>query len=232
MLRMRKLIVIGYLLLHGIAASGSPVTAIQDHVLIKNSVAAFVQQQSSVLPGKITYKIDEIDPRIAMPACSKLEAFLPAGSQFIGKTSIGVRCMEKNNWSIFVPVQIKVSLNLLVSTRQLPPGHTLQEQDLTSQTTEATQLEGLTDAKQVIGKVLRHGIATGQLLREEMLRLPFSVTQGQIVELVVQGNGFSVRSDGAALSNASEGQNVQVRIGSGRVVGGVARSNGTVEVGP
>jgi flagellar basal body P-ring formation protein FlgA len=228
---MRKLLYI-YLLLHGIAASATPVAATQDHAQIRNVASAFVLQQSTALPGKVTYKINEIDQRIVLPACARLEAFLPTGSQFIGKTAIGVRCLEKDGWSIFVPVQIKVSLNLLVSARQLPLGHTLKEQDLASQTTETSQTEGLTDPKQAIGKVLRYGIAAGQVLREEMLRPPFSVTQGQIVPLIVQSNGFSIRSVGAALSNASEGQTVQVRSGSGRVVGGVARANGVVEIGP
>jgi len=229
---MKKLILIGCLLLHGIAASAAPMAATQDHAQINNVAAAFVQQQSAALPGKVTYKVNEIDQRIALPACARLEAFLPAGSQFIGKTSIGVRCMEKNGWSIFVPVQIKVSLNLLVSARQLPLGHTLQEQDIASQTTETSQTEGLTDPKQALGKMLRYGIAAGQVLREDMLRLPFSVTQGQIVPLVVQGDGFGIRSEGAALGNASDGQTVRVRIGSGRVIGGVARASGIVEIGP
>ena len=229
---MKKLILIGCLLWYGMAAPAAPMSATQDHAQIKNVATAFVQQQSATLPGKVTYKVDEIDQRISMPACAKLEAFLPTGSQFVGKTSIGVRCMEKNGWSIFVPVHIKVSLNLLVSARQLPLGHTLQEQDLASQTTEMSQTEGITDPKQVLGKVLRYGIAAGQVLREDMLRLPFSVTQGQIVQLVAQGDGFNIRSDGAALGNASEGQSVQVRIGSGRVVGGIAHANGIVEIGP
>lgn len=167
-----------------------------------------------------------------MPACARLEAFLPTGSQFIGKTAIGVRCFGKDGWNIFVPVQIKVSINLLVSARQLPLGHILQEQDLSSQMTETSQTEGLTDPKQAIGKVLRVSIAAGQVLREDMLRPPFSVTQGQIVPLMVQSNGFSVRSVGAALGNASDGQAVQVRSSSGRVVGGIARANGVVEIGP
>jgi flagella basal body P-ring formation protein FlgA len=229
---MKNLIFTGYLLMYGIAAIAAPLAATQDHAQIKNIAAAFVQQQSTTLPGKVTYKVDEIDQRINLPACATIEAFLPAGSQFIGNTSIGVRCMEKNGWRIFVPAQIKVSLNLLVSARQLPLGHTLLEQDLTSQTIETSQTEGLTDPKQAIGKVLRHSIAAGQLLREDMLRLPFSVTQGQIVQLVVQSSGLSVHSEGAALGNASEGQNVQVRIGSGRVIGGVAHANGIVEIGP
>jgi flagellar basal body P-ring formation protein FlgA len=223
---------IGYLLLPGTAVSATPVAYTQDHVLIRNVAVTFVQQQSASLPGKVTYKVDEIDQRIALPACARLEAFLPTGSQFIGKTAIGVRCMEKGGWSIFVPVQINVSLNLLVSARQLPLGHTLQEQDLVSQNSDTSQTSGLTDPKQAIGKVLRFSIAAGQVLREDMLRLPFSVTQGQIVSLVVQSERFNVRSVGASLGNASEGQTVQVRSSSGRVIGGVARANGVVEIGP
>ncbi len=229
---MKKFIFLGYLLLCSLNASATPAAAIQDHAQIKNVAAAFVQQQSAALSGKVTFKVDEIDPRIALPACARLEAFLPVGSKLIGKTSIGVRCMEKNGWNIFVPVQVKLSLNLLVSARQLPLGHLLQAQDLASQTTEATQTEGLTDPNQVLGKVLRYSISAGQVLREDMLRLPFSVIQGQIVQLLVQGDGFSIRSEGAALSNASDGQAVQVRNGSGRVVGGIARVNGIVEIGP
>lgn len=224
---MKKSIVMGCLLLHSWAAA-----AAQDHQQITDAAAAFIQQQSLALPGKVSYKVDRIDPRITLPACAKLEAFLPSGSQFIGKTSIGVRCIAANGWSIFVPVQIKLSLKLLVSARQLPMGHVLQEQDLASQTIEASRSDGITDPKQAIGKVLRFSIAAGQLLREDMLRMPFSVTQGQIVQLVVQGDGFGISSDGAALGNASAGKAVQVRIGSGRVVGGIARANGIVEIGP
>ncbi len=220
------------LLLHGIVASAMPPAAAQDHAQIKTVVEAFVQQESASLPGKVTYQVNDIDQRIALPACARLEAFLPAGSQFIGKTAVGVRCLEKNGWSIFVPVQIKVSLNFLVSARQLPLGHTLQQQDLATQMTEALQTEGLTDPGQAIGKVLRYGVGAGQVLREDMLRQPFSVTQGQIVSVVVLRDGFTIHSEGAALGNASEGQNVKVRSSSGRVIGGIARANGVVEIGP
>lgn len=205
--------------------------ASQDHAQIKNTVSAFVQQQTAALPGKVSYRVDEIDRRIALPGCAKLEAFLPQGSQLIGKTSVGVRCNETNGWSIFVPVQIKISLNLLVSARQLPMGHMLQEQDMVTQTTETAGASGFTDPKQVAGKVLRYGITAGQILREDMLRQPYSITQGQTVQLATQGSGFSIRSEGVALNNASEGQTVQVRVKSGRVISGIARA-GLAEVVP
>ncbi|OGS97648.1 MAG: flagella basal body P-ring formation protein FlgA [Gallionellales bacterium RBG_16_56_9] len=224
---MKKLLVYVCLLLECVAAS-----AAQDHTQIINVVAAFVQQQTAALPGKVSYKINEIDQRITLPECARLEAFLPTGSQLIGKTAIGVRCNEANGWSIFVPVQIKVSINLLVSARQLPLGHTLQKGDIASQIMETSQTGGLTDPERAIGKVLRYGIAAGQVLREYMLRLPYSVTQGQVVQLAVQGSGFSVRSEGVALNNASEGQTVQIRLHSGRVISGIAGAGGVVEIKP
>ncbi|WP_435628377.1 flagellar basal body P-ring formation chaperone FlgA [Candidatus Ferrigenium straubiae] len=248
---MNKLLLITFLLLQSAAAVAAPAgdtparnsAASQDHAQIRNLVADFVRQQTAALPGKVAYQVDEIDRRIVLPQCAKLEAFLPAGSQLTGKTSVGVRCHppsrnEEANapptggWNIFVPVQIRLSLNLLTSARQLPLGHTLQEQDIATQSTDSSLAGGFTDPKQVIGKVLRYGIAAGQVLREDMLRQPYSVTQGQVVTLAVQGNGFSIRSEGVALNNASEGQAVQVRVGPGRVISGVARAGGVVEIAP
>jgi len=229
---MKRLLSKVFIVLCGLVVSAAAAAAIQNNAEIRNTVVSFVEQQIASLPGKVSYKINEIDRRIAMPACSRLEAFLPAGSQFIGRTSIGVRCMEKNGWRMFVPVQIRISMNLLVSARQLPMGHILQTQDIARQTIDISRTAGLSDASQVLGKVLRYGIAAGQMLREDMLRQPYSVKQGQIVELLVQGDAFSIRSAGAALANASIGQTVNVRSSSGRVVGGIAQSNGVVEIAP
>lgn len=232
----KKCLLISLLLLqsvvNGNVFAGVTARATQDHAQIRAVVADFVKQQSASLRGKITTQVGEIDRRIALPECDKLEAFLPPGSQFVGKTSVGVRCLEENGWSIFVPVQIKISLNLLVSARQLPLGHTLQEADIAIQTGEISQSGGLTDPALAIGKVLRLGIGAGQVLREDMLRLPYSVSQGQTVQLAAQGSGFSIRSEGVALNNASTGQTVQVRVASGRVISGIAGSSGVVVVNP
>ena len=200
------------------------------HTRIENSVAEFVQRQTTALPGKVSYRVDEIDRRLVLSPCDELEAFLPSGSQLIAKTSVGVRCTKAGGWNILVSVQIKISLPVLVSARQLLPGHVLQEQDMSRLAIEATHMTYLTDTQQALGQVLRYGIGAGQILRPDMLRPPYSVTQGQVVQLIVRGGGFSVNNTGAALSNASAGQAVQVRVGASRVINGIARSRGVVEI--
>lgn len=236
---MKRLLCFVYLLLESAIATATPVAGLQAdaqwRTQIKEVVADFVRQQTAAFPGDITYKVDEIDTRITQPGCASFEAALPSGSRLSGKTSIQVRCIENsgnNNWSMFVPVQISINRNLLVSARQLPLGHTLQHEDLTVQTMETSLTEGYVDPQQILGKVLRYGISAGQVLRQNMLRSPYSVKQGEVVQLVIQGAGFNISGDGAALNNASEGQSVQVRSGSGRVIGGVARANGTVGIRP
>lgn len=203
----------------------------RNHTQITKLVTAFVQQQTASLSGKVSYQIEDLDPRITLAPCARPEPFLPGGSQLIGKTSVGVRCNEKNGWSILIPVQIKVTQELLISARQLSLGHVLQQQDLATQSVEMSRSTGFTTRDQVMGKVLRYSIAAGQILRDDMLRAPYSVTQGQTVQITSQGPGFSVRNEGVALNNASEGQNVQIRVSSGRVISGIAR-NGGVEINP
>lgn len=228
---MRKFLTLCLLLLQSVAADATSASPAQSHQQITRLVAAFVQQQTATLAGRVDYRVEQLDPRLVLTPCAKLETFLPGGSKLIGKTSVGVRCAEQNGWQILVPVQIKVALELLVSAHQLPAGHTLQEQDIARQSVEISRTDGYTEADQVVGKVLRYSIAAGQILRADMLRPPYSVTQGQLVQITARGKGFSIRGEGVAMNNASEGQTVQVRVGSGRMISGIAR-NGIVEISP
>jgi flagella basal body P-ring formation protein FlgA len=204
----------------------------QSHAQIREVALAFAQQQSQALPGKVSIQIGEIDPRSVLRACSALEAFQPGSAKLIGKTSIGVRCNEKPGWSIFVQATIRVSATLLVANHPLAQNSVLNARDFSLQNGELEQPGILTDPAQAIGKTLKFGIGTGQILRQDMLRAPFVVTQGQSTEVVVRSTGFSVRSSGQALNNGAEGQSVQVRMASGQIVTGTATADGSVEVHP
>lgn len=199
-------------------------------MLIRDAALAYAQKQTGVLPGKVSIKIEEIDKRAVLRACSALEAFLPSGAQLIGKTSIGVRCNEQPGWSIFLQTTIRVSATLLVANRPLAQNTLLKADDFTLQSGELGQPGILTDPAQAIGKTLKFSIGAGQALRQDMLRAPYVVTQGQTTEVQVRGEGFAVRSSGQALNNGAEGQNMQVRMASGQVITGSVTADGSVEV--
>lgn len=226
---MKKTLLFVWLFIHSFSAHAAPQ---QDHASLRAVADAFVRQQTAMLPGKVAYNVDEIDRRIALQPCKKIEAFLPSGSHLIGRVAVGVRCNETNGWSIFIPVQIKITRDLLISARPLTTGQIIHKEDLTRQTTEITQETGMTDEQQAIGKVLRYSVAAGYMLRENMLRNPYSVKQGQSVRVSIQGGGFNLSSSGVALNNASEGDTVQIRTTSGRVISGIASEEGVVQITP
>lgn len=202
----------------------------QSHAEIRKTVLEFVQLKTQSIPGKVTVKVDELDPRSVFPACSALEAFLPTGAQMFGKTSIGVRCNEKNGWSVFIPTTITVTINMLVSSKPLQQGRALGAGDFNIQSGELNQMGIITDESQALGKILKFSIGAGQPLKQDMLRLPYTVTQGQTVQLILEGRGIKLRTEGQAMNNAAEGQPVQVKVSSGQVINGIARADGAVEV--
>lgn len=204
----------------------------QNHVQIREVALAYAQAQTLSLPGKVSIKIEDIDSRISLPACNAMEAFLPAGSHLMGKTSIGVRCNGKPGWSIFMQASIRVSTDMLVANRPLAQNTVLSANDFNIQNGELGQPGILINPAQAIGKTLKYSIGAGQVLRQDMLRAPFVVAQGQAAEVRVRSDGFSIRAVGQALNNGVEGQFVQVRMASGQVVSGVATVDGNVEVRP
>jgi flagella basal body P-ring formation protein FlgA len=224
---MKKIFLLILLLLNSAAALSA-----QDHASLRAAVSAFVGQQTANLPGRVNFNVDEIDQRIALKPCNKFEAYLPPGSQLMGRVSVGVRCLDANGWSIYVPVQIKLSRDLIISARALSMGQVMHPEDIAKINSEINQSGVITDARLVIGKVLRYSVAAGYVLREDMLRAPYSVKQGQSVQITVQGNGFNLSSSGVALNNASEGESVQIRTSAGRTVSGIAVDEGVVKINP
>jgi flagellar basal body P-ring formation protein FlgA len=202
----------------------------QSHARLREVALAYAQAETHALPGKVSIKIEDIDSRTVLPACATLEAFLPAGSQLMGNTSIGVRCNEKPGWSIFLQASIRVKVDMLVANHPLAQNTVLGLNDFSFQNGELSQPGILTDPAQAVGKTLKFGIGAGQILRQDMLRAPFVVLQGKTTNVRVSGDGLAISSAGQALNNAATGQNVQLRMPSGQVISGAATADGGVEV--
>lgn len=233
--RMKKPVIstLPVLVLAMLALAASPVlaAATQSHTQIRDTAAAFARAQTLAIPGKVTIQVAELDRRINLPACPALEAFLAPGVQLNGNSSVGVRCTSKHSWSIFVPVSVKISISMLTVNRTVQHGHTLRAEDLGSLASESLQAGTLTDPAQAIGKVMKYGVGAGQILRHDMLRAPYTVRQGQAVQLKVRGSGFNVSAEGKAMSNAAEGDSTTARTTSGQIVTGVVKG-GALEIRP
>lgn len=199
---------------------------------VEKAVDGFLRRQTLGYPGEVSFSIGPVDSRLKLAACGAIEAFLPAGSRLWGNATVGVRCTAPSPWTLYVPVSVRVMSAYLVSAMPLAAGRTLEAGDVLIQAGDLAQLPAgiFTHPAQAIGKTLVHGLATGQPLHQDMLRSPMAVQQGQSVKLVAVRPGLRASSDGRSLSNAAAGQLAQVRVPSGQVISGIARTGALVEV--
>lgn len=216
-----------------LVALSLPLAARQDPGPVKKAIEDFLHIQVKGLPGQANFRVGHIDPQNNLAPCSAFEISLPPGARAWGNTNVNVKCQSEGTWSIFVPVQIRVMGDYLVSARPLAQGQVISEADITKNHGDLAGLPSgiLTDPSQAIGKISSLSITSGRPLRNDMLRQAMVVQQGQGVKVISKGPGFQVTGgEGRALNNAIDGQVVQVRMANGHVVSGIARAGGVVEV--
>jgi len=203
----------------------------QDLNVIKVKVEEFLATQTIGYPGKVTVSATPVDKNLKLAACPQMQVFLPPGSRVWGKTNIGVSC-EMPVWKIYLQANISVMSQYLTAAAPLTQGRVVTSQDLMYQSGDLAQLPSgiFTDPEQVIGRTVNVSLQAGTVLRQEMLKMSPVVLQGQKVVLNSIGDGFQVSAEGQALTNAGEGQVVQVKVASGQVISGIARNGGQIEV--
>lgn len=199
--------------------------------LVLDTAERYVRLQTQGMSGQVKITMGKLDVS-RLPPCSAHEAFSPPGARLRGRSHVGVRCLGPNIWSVYVPVNISVIGNYVTTSRPLSAGQTLSATDLTTLSGDLTsQPTGVViDPQKAIGKTLRNSLGAGQPLRTDQLLAPLVIRQGQTVNVISKGSGFTVSAEGKALNNAAEGQLAQIRMNSGQTLTGVANADGSVEI--
>lgn len=204
----------------------------QEEVVV--AVERYLKTQTQGLSGRVDISVGQLDPRTQLSSCAGYEPFVPPGNRLWGKTMVGVRCLGPANWTIYVPVQVRVFGAYVVARRPIGPGQQLAEDDLELRQGDLSTLPAgvLTDVEQGVGKTTKGGLGGGQPVRAEALLAAMVVQQGQDVRVIYKGPGFSASNEGKALNNAADGQVARVRTAGGQTISGIARPGGIVEIGP
>lgn len=217
-----------------LACSGPALAAQkQDLAAIQRAARSWLDQSLANSPGIASYQLGALDNGLRLDVCRDMQVSLPAGYRLVGKTMLRVQCIDGASWSISLPAQISINVTYIVAARPLATNHEITEGDINPQQGDLASLPGsvILDPAQALGRTLNSSIAAGNPLRQEMLRSPVVIQQHQKVRVLFRADGIEVMNEGVALANAQEGQPVRVKIGSGQTIQGIARANGTVEVG-
>jgi len=201
--------------------------------LAANQVALVVPAEKGQAAPRIEVLVGELDPRLRLAPCGRIEPFLPSGSKPWGRSRIGIRCASgEARWVVYVPVTVRVWAPAWVARAPLGAGHTLLPEDLAqapvdwAETTSAV----IPDMTLAVGRVLVAPLQAGQAVRSNHLRVRQWFAAGETVTVVTQGEGFRVASEAVAITPGIEGQSARVRIESGRVLTGTAVGDRRLEV--
>jgi len=197
-------------------------------------VRAFVQNELGRIEGasRIEISVGQPDSRLPLAPCERAEPFLRSGARLWGRSFVGLRCVSGAQWTVNVPVQVRVYGSALVAARPLAPGQPIADSDVKTEELEWTrQPQGVAhDLSDLRRRVPTRPIEQGQPIGLALLVEAPAVAQGDLVKLVGQGSGFSITTDAVALATAPAGQPVRVRVESGKILTGTAREGRIVEV--
>ncbi len=201
-----------------------------------DAVRALAEKEANAALGPQGLRAEVSVGRIKLPSqtgeCRRSTAFVPAGARLWGRSHIGLRCLEGADWSMLVPVHVRVYGPALVTSRPLPAHQPIDTESLSRVEVELTRQTQavVAEAAELEDRVTSRPIGAGQLIPLSALKAPQVIAAGDMVRVVSAGQGFSVSLTGQALSAAQDGQRVRVRTDAGKVVSGIARPGRVVEV--
>ena len=189
--------------------------------------------QTAKTPLRMVLVLGELDSRLRLSPCARVEPYVPVGARLWGKTRIGLRCLDgATKWNVFLPVTVHAYGPAWVVTGNLSAGTTLTEDDAMQAEVDwsASPSPVVGKVSQWVGTVTAGAMTTGQVLRQAAIR-PAQVFQtGAQVRVLAQGPGFTISSAGQALSAGAVGQLTQVKMDNGRIIPGMVVDSRTVKL--
>ncbi|HRH79784.1 MAG TPA: flagellar basal body P-ring formation chaperone FlgA [Thiobacillaceae bacterium] len=216
----------------GMSAAGAEHPQALD--LLRDGADNFLRDQAGqAYPGmEAQVALGTLDPRLRLRHCPEPDFFLTTGSQPHGSGSLGIRCREPGQWTLYLSYRIVLSGEVLVAKRPLHASQSLLPADLELRRIKLEQPPGayFRHPDQLRGTAAARPIAAGQAISLDVLKRRFAVLPNQRVRIVARGRGFQISQEGTAQNAAYMGDTVRVKMPSGRIIQGVADADGVVRV--
>lgn len=230
----------GYLLIYIFSLSAnatSSVTqnAIHDHLEIIQAAKQFISQNIDTSQySRTEIRMGTLDSRLSLALCkSPLLTSLAPGSRFSGKTTVHVKCNSESEWSIYINAHIHLYSHVIHTAEPLEKGRILSKADLVSSEIDLskTQYGYFTNMDRLVGKQLKRRLPQNKIIRVNYVKAQTLVKRGEIVNIVAENSGYSVKMSGTAMSNGAKGDRVQVKnLSSHRVIEGTVIQTGVISI--
>ncbi|KMT65492.1 flagellar basal body P-ring formation chaperone FlgA [Catenovulum maritimum] len=202
----------------------------------KQAVESLAEEHAlSVYPHhpdeNISAQASPIDTRLNLKPCdSELNAETPNLNRFSKNLTVRVKCEDSTPWTLYIPVQIKILTPVLVANQYLNQGDIL-----TNSNTDIVMIEKnrsrngfIADKKGITGAKTKKQIRPGEAIINKNVCF---VCEGEVVTVIANTSGLSVKAAGIALTDGSFGETVRVKNkSSGRIIHGRVSSVGEIKI--
>jgi flagella basal body P-ring formation protein FlgA len=205
---------------------------------IKEAAEAYVRGAAPTADGTkgtVIATAGELDARLQFAACAgPLHAFTLQGAAVGARTTVGVRCTEGAEWTVYTQVAVTTELDVLVLSAPAARDSRLTAAEVTAQRRSVNGLGStfLTDASMLKDRRLKRSVPAGAALSIDMFAKDPVVKRGQQVFLVSNVGSIEVRAPGLALADGGNADRIRVQnLSSLKVIEGVVESGNQVRVG-
>ncbi|KAF1052616.1 MAG: hypothetical protein GAK43_01835 [Stenotrophomonas maltophilia] len=191
--------------------------------------------RTSGIDARYEIEVARIDPRLRLAKCDQdLSQSLESPAQPVGRVIVRVRCEGTAQWTVFMPAQVKLFRQVVVTTQPLNRDKVLGPGDVTLVERDIGPLtQGyLTDPSQAVGQKLKRPTVNDQVLAPVFLEQAAVVHKGDQVVIRARTDTITVVMPGEALTDGVPGEQIRVRnLNSQRVIRATVVEAGSVEVG-
>src|SRR5690554_377141 len=128
---------------------------------------------ASSQPARHEISVNRLDPRLRLPLCpaDAISANLESPEVPVGRVTVRVSCNSEVQWRLFVPANVDLFQQVVVTTRPLARHTVIGAGDLVLRERNLGQLSGgyLTQAEQAVGMRVRRPVDADSVLAPNQL---------------------------------------------------------------
>jgi flagella basal body P-ring formation protein FlgA len=205
---------------------------------IRATAEQFVRDSAANLANenaKLFVAAAELDSRLQLETCQgALSAFTLNGAPVAARVTVGVRCDQGANWTVYVPMMVESEIDVLVLRNSMQRDSHVATSDMEVQHRRVPGFGGayITNVDTLRDQHLKRPIPAGTVLLADMMARDLVVKRGQQVMLVFDSHGIVIQAPGLALADGGTADRIRVQNQTSlKVVEGIIESGNLVRVG-
>lgn len=191
---------------------------------LDQQINQLIAQQFNQTIANITITYLTPKPQLS---CEQPQLTLLNKQKFAGKVTISAQCDHKTK---FIQLNVAVSGNYVVAKQAISAGTVITDEHVRLQSGRLDTLPAavILDKAQALNHIALRNIKSDEPIKTAMLQKNWLVKAGQIVKVIINGDGYQIVTNGKTLNNAVLDDHINVRLNSGNIIEGTVTNDGVM----